>query len=259
MQEDRFRYILHELDEKGEVQVSLLAKKLNLTEMTVRSDLNNLAKNGMLKRIHGGAVKKGDYQYKDKTQDMVYYNSVSKMTIAKMAYELLAPGMTLYVDDSSTCLYLIKLIRKSPDMKCRVITNSIYVVMELLEAEHTSVYLLGGEVTKNLGSTSVEEEKTDVLNADFCFIGANGLSAKEGVSVMGYPQKRAKQIMMRNSKKKILLVDSQKFGKVFPTTIAELKDFDAIYTDGMIQSEDLQVALSDPEIHVIDSKQCRKI
>ena len=115
MKKDRFSSILKILDEEGSVYVAQLAKKLNVSEVTIRSDLNILGMQGLLKRVHGGAKKAGDNLYKGNVQETVYRYAANKMAIAKAAYSLLEDGSTILVDDSSTCLYLIKQIKKNKE------------------------------------------------------------------------------------------------------------------------------------------------
>lgn len=251
MQEERFRYILKELDFKGKVQVSVLAKKLHVTEATLRSDLNCLARKDLLVRVHGGAVKKSESQYKDDTQETVYQNAGNKLIIAKAAYSLLYPGVTIFIDDSSTCLYLIRMLKEDTGMNCQVITNSVYVITELAKTAHVTLLLLGGEVSKNLRSTSGYEERFEDFYADFCFLGANGVSVKQGVSVIGYAQAKTKRMMMSHSETKVLLVDSQKFGHLFSSVIAPVEQFDYIFTDGMTPSPELSAACASQEFCVI--------
>ena len=231
MQEERFQYILKELDRKGQVQVALLAGRLKVSEVTVRSDLAVLASRGMLERVHGGAVKKADYQYKSRTKDTVYRNTSRKIAIAREAMKMVEPGMTLLIDDSSTCLYLVRLLRDTPAAHCVVITNSVYAVMELLEADHVNVRLLGGEVSKNLGATYNFDDHGRELHADICFIGANGVSVDKGATVIDYPQREAKQFLLSGADRKVLLADSSKFDRSYASVVAPIQAFDLIITD----------------------------
>lgn len=256
MKKDRFSLILEMLDEKGSVQVAQLAKKLQVSEVTIRSDLNIMSSRGLLERIHGGARKLGDNLYKGKVQETVYRNTGNKMAIAKAAYDRLTDGDTILIDDSSTCLYLVRQFRKHPEKKINIFTNSIFAAAELLEARHVSLYVLGGEISGNLGSTFGKAGRMELqeIHADYCFLGANGISAGRGASIMGYPQMKTKQAMMRAADQKILLVDSHKFGLEFSSVIATASQFDAILTDGFYPSKALNAVCEIGNVQIAEKR-----
>lgn len=253
MKKDRYSLILEILDEKGSIQVSQLAAKLGVSEVTVRSDLKILSEQGLLKRVHGGACRQGENLYKGNVRETVYRNTHHKMLIAGKAFAMLHTGDTVLLDDSSTCLYLAKRIAGCGEKKLNVLTNSVFAAVELLPAKHVSLFLLGGEVSQNLGSTSGQTAESELkkVQADYCFIGANGITADTGATVIGYSQMKTKQAMMSAAGRKILLADSHKFGQEFSSVVAPLSDFDAVITDGLSSSEALEEACRRGNIYII--------
>lgn len=252
MKKDRFSFILKILDEEGSVHVAQLAKKLNVSEVTIRSDLNILGMQGLLNRVHGGAKKAGDNLYKGNVQETVYRYAANKMAIAKAAYSLLEDGSTILVDDSSTCLYLIKQIKKNKEKSMYIYTNSVYVVIELLETKHVSIHILGGEISRNLGSTSGRAGMAELqeIHTDYCFLGANGVSADKGVSIIGYSQMKTKQAMMEAAGRSILLADSHKFGLDFTSVVAPVQKFDTVITDNFHPSKALAAVCSAGNVYI---------
>lgn len=242
MQKERFTYILEKLDQNGKVSVSDLCRELQVSEMTIRTDLNILDRSGLLKRIHGGAKRIGEYLYKDSIRENLYLNAASKISIARIACQQIYSGSTLFIDDSSTCLYLVRQLRNAPSKEVTVYTNSVLAAMELLESSHIHLHLIGGEMTGNLGATSgpAAESFVSSLTADLCFLGANGISVRHGVSVIGYPQAKLKQSMMKASRRHLLLADSQKLNLDFLSVICPLSEIDLLITAGKIPASLLE-------------------
>lgn len=242
MQKERFTYILEKLDQKGKVSVSDLSRELHVSEMTIRTDLNLLDRSGLLMRVHGGAKRIGESLYKDSIRENLYQNTANKISIARSACEQICSGNTLFVDDSSTCLYLIRQLKKDPSKEVTLYTNSVFAAMELLECPHIRVHLIGGELNGNLGATSgpASESFVSSFMADLCFLGANGFSVSHGVSVIGYPQARLKQCMMKASRRHILLADSHKYDLNFLSVVCPLSDIHLLITAGSISASALE-------------------
>ena len=241
MQKERFTYILEKLGQKGSVTVSELCRELQVSEMTVRTDLNALDRSGLLKRVHGGAKRIGEYLYKDSIRNNMYRNADNKISIARAAYRQIHSGDTLLIDDSSTCLYLIRQLKNDPSKAITLYTNSVLAAMELLESSHIRLHLIGGELTGNLGATAgaAAEHFVSSIGADLCFLGANGISAEQGVSVIGYPQAKLKQSILKASRKHILLADSHKFDLNFLSVVCPLSDIDLLITAGKFSGHTL--------------------
>lgn len=239
MQKERFTYILEKLDQKGKVYVSDLCRELHVSEMTIRSDLNALNSLGLLKRTHGGAEQIGEHLYKGDIRENLYRNAGSKIAIAKTACVQITDGARIFVDDSSTCIYLIQQLKKDPSRRVTLYTNSVLIAAELLDIPHIRLHLVGGEMTGNLGSTSGSDTEQSIasISADLCFFGCNGISLEHGASVIGYPQMKVKQAMLRSCRKNILLADSHKFGLDYLSVICPLSEIDCIITDRELPDE----------------------
>lgn len=243
MKKERFAYILRVLDRKNVVYVSQLARELGVSEMTIRTDLGELAEQNLLVRIHGGAKKCGEHLYKENVQMSIYKNSAAKQAIAKAARRMIKSGDTVLLDDSSTCLYLAREIADHTSAKITVYTNSVLAAKELLDAQTVSLHLIGGEVSPNLAAAwgkAAVRQLEEIGSASLCFLGANGISAKEGISVIGYPQMYVKQAMIRISKQSVVLADSTKFGQIYASTVAQIQDVDAILTNKDTGTEDMR-------------------
>ena len=233
MQKERVAYILEKLDQKGRLLVSELSRELHVSEMTIRLDLRLLSDQGLVRRVHGGAERAGESLYKGDIRQNLYRNAAAKLAIAKAAVRQIHPGDALLVDDSSTCLYLLRQIKKDPSLGVTVYTNSILAAAELLDTPHIHLFLIGGECSRNLAATSgpAAEQELAAIRADHCIIGANGVSPEAGVSVIGYSQMKIKQAMLTASRHHILLADSHKFNLQFLSVVCPLSDIDLLITD----------------------------
>ena len=242
MQEERIAYILEKLDQQGKVLVSELSRELHVSEMTIRLDLKFLNDQGLIRRVHGGATPAGESLYKGDIRQNLCRNAGGKISIAKAACSLLKPGDTVLIDDSSTCLYLIRQIKKEVSKPITLYTNSILAAAELLDVKHVRLHLIGGEIAGNLAATSGPDAEQSVasLKADLCFFGTNGVSCETGASVIGYSQMRLKQTMLSASRKHILLADSHKFGLQFLSVICPLSEIDLIITDSGLSAAKLE-------------------
>ena len=231
--QERLVYILRELDEKQCVRISNLARSLHVSEVTVRQDLTMLEGEGLVRRVHGGAVKAGDSIYRKDTRETVYRNAAAKIAIARRAYRELRAHDTVLIDDSSTCLYLVQLM-KEEGVPLTVVTNSVIAAGELMNLDHVRLFMIGGEVFGNLAATAGETGEREVLDyhADILFMGANGVDVDAGVTVIGYPQMMMKKAMRKCAKRTVLLADGGKLGKRYLSEVCALSGVDMIITDG---------------------------
>ncbi|WP_343251017.1 DeoR/GlpR family DNA-binding transcription regulator [Diplocloster hominis] len=232
--QERLVSILRELDEKQSVRISNLARSLHVSEVTVRQDLTLLEGEGLVRRVHGGAVKAGDSIYRKDTRETVYRDAAAKIAIAGRAYRELRAHDTVLIDDSSTCLYLVQLIKEKEGLPLTVVTNSVIAAGELMNLGHVRLFMIGGEVFGNLAATAGETGEREVLeyHADVLFMGANGVDVEAGVTVIGYPQMMIKKAMRRCADRTVLLADGGKFGEKYLSQVCALSMVDLVITDG---------------------------
>lgn len=228
----RSRYILQELDKRGSVKVKKLSEELQCCELTIRRTLQGLEQEGLLKRVHGGAVKTGNNFVKNQIKEMIYSNTYEKMEIARYAYELLKDGDTILLDDASTCMHVAGIIKNENKKKLAIVTNSILIAMELMEVETVTLVMLGGEIAKNLAATEgiTTLSCLDALKIDKAFIGVNGVDSERGITVIGYPQKLLKMKMKEISSQFYVLADSSKFEKIYLSELCGINEVTGIIT-----------------------------
>lgn len=222
----RLLSILEEADKHGEVRVSVLANKFQVSEMTIRKDLNYLCQENLLKRTYGGAEKCAEHFYKRSAKDDVFIKASAKIALARTAYKEINDKDVIFMDGSSTCVYLAKIIKEHDQKGIVLVTNSVLVANEVLEALHVELILLGGKVQRNQavteGETVVEQLKKQ--RGNICFFSSNGIDIENGVTVVDYEQMLIKRSMIQNSAKSCLLADNSKLGKSYASKICETQE-----------------------------------
>jgi len=246
MQTDRRRYeILALIERSGEVRIHDLAASFDVTEMTIRRDLNRLSELGFIKRIHGGARA-------GKKEDMLFHITVKgrtveyieqKRQIGEKAVQFIEEGKLIFIHGGTTTLELAK--RLPEDLHLQVMTNSLQVVNALSEKENVDLLCTGG-IFNRISNTYYgphAEILVDNINVDTLLMGSNGVSIENGLSEFDFNVAFFKKKIIEKSKFKILLVDSHKFNVERSSSYARIEDFDIIITDDKIDNriyEDLK-------------------
>lgn len=228
--EERLNYMLNKINKYGRVNVSDLSKELKVSEVTVRKDLKILEDRNLIKRTFGGAVILKNHVKAASLSDKKVENMDSKKSIAKKAATYLRDGIDIFLDSGTTTFELINSIVKFKDIQ--VVTFDISIAMELSQYSNVRTHLLGGEIdpaTKvSLGLEGVETLSR--MHADICFIGTDALDA-DYVYSTNELKARLKRLMISNSRFRVLICDSSKYGKEGFYSFNRLKDFDEIITD----------------------------
>ena len=225
---ERHTAILEILKENGSAVVKSLAKTLYVSEATVRRDLKEMQKMGLIERSHGGAILP---ETADEVSIFVRMNknAKEKERVATAALKILPEFKTLFVDSSSTALALAS--RMDVTFKT-VVTNNVQTAMKLSQKPNVNVILLGGSIQYNTnsatGSFTVRQLKEFAF--DLMITSSAGISGGEALD-RSIEQREIKREAINRSKKKILLIDHSKFDISAPYKIANLSDYDFVVTD----------------------------
>ena len=209
------------VDEKGIVNVNELIEALDVSDMTIRRDLDELAKAGKIHRIHGGAQRVENIEDVELTHnEKTVVNSDLKEQVAKKAAGLIVPGDTLYLGPGTTIEPLIKYVDHPEQI--RVVTNSL-PVFEACKQTDTEIVLIGGNFRKKSGAFigGLAEQ----MLMDECVMTAN---AEEG---------QTQAVALNNAQEKIMLLDETKFNRNDFYRYYSLYNVDCIITsDGLDDS-----------------------
>jgi DeoR family fructose operon transcriptional repressor len=240
--EGRKTRILEELRSNGSISTSELKRVLGLSEITIRRDLTKLESLGLVQRVHGGAVRVSS----GSAMELSFFekcktNLDDKRRIGQRASEMVSMGDTLMLDAGTTTLQVAKHIKDK--MGIHVVTNSIYILLELAEASTVEVSLTGGDLRKIsrslIGPLAVSS--ISAINVDKVFLGATGISIEQGLTSPNMIEAQTKSAMIHVAKNVILVADHTKFGKTTLGKFAKLEDIQMLITDkkapsGMIRA-----------------------
>ena len=218
---ERQQNILNILREKGKISVASLSKELHYSEMTVRRDLTKMEKAGLLKRSHGMALENDINSQPITTRS--FAQDGEKRKLCKEASGYLEDKMTVFLDSSSTCMYLIPYIAEHKEM-C-IFTNSVQVLLSAANF-HIPCYLTGGKYYEKdmclLGSQA--EKYAEHINADIAFFSCAGYSEDGRITDDSEQQTVMRLSAMKNAKKSIMLFDSTKKNITYAFTVCHRDD-----------------------------------
>jgi DeoR family lactose phosphotransferase system repressor len=236
MKEKRIDLIMKEVEKNGIVSVSDLMKKLRVTRMTVGRDLKLLEDSGMLKRIHGGAVRNDELKLVELTHlQKKNINMSKKEEIGKLAAEYIENGDVIFIGASTTNECLMKHIK---DKRIRIITNSFYIFEQYKGNEDFELILTGGSWRERSGAFigEITDRILQEIKVDKSFIGANGIK-DNNVTNSNKEEASLQKIIMNNSQKNYILIDSNKFDLKDLYTFYRTDRIDGIVTDSFLSRE----------------------
>ncbi|MCP1102147.1 DeoR/GlpR family transcriptional regulator of sugar metabolism [Aequitasia blattaphilus] len=242
--EKRREEILKEVEKKGEVRVADLSQHYKCSEVTIRNDIKALHAKGLLKRVHGGAIKIEDVPYRKYTAESIYKNVEQKKAIAKCAYEYINSGDTIIIDDASSSFYLALHIKEHPEKTVAIVTNSLLVGNEVAGLSHVELYMVGGHVGGHLAATMGDDtiENFNGFKVDKAFMGVRGINFEVGLTSIATPQMQVKRAILRVAQRVFVLVDSSKFGGGYVSVICPIDQVYKIVTDNLISEENRRQA-----------------
>ncbi|MDX2246663.1 MAG: DeoR/GlpR family DNA-binding transcription regulator [Bacteroidia bacterium] len=228
LKEERHNFILEELRTKNKVLTFELSHIFAVSEDTIRRDLKELADQGQIKKVHGGAVSHSlnPYNYKDRA----VYAFEEKIQIAEKAKYLIRNQQVVFMDGGTTNLELAR--RLPPDLNATIITNSIPIAALLTEHPNIELVVIGGKMLKS-AQVTIGPEVIDTLSgirADLCILGTRSIHHQIGISEIDWDETKVKRAMLNHSNEIICLVIPEKFGTVQPYIIGETRQISTIVT-----------------------------
>ncbi|MGZ0654280.1 DeoR/GlpR family DNA-binding transcription regulator [Coraliomargarita sp. W4R53] len=227
---ERQQQILTLLEERGTVRTIDLAEEFQVTDETIRRDLQALAENQQLSRVHGGASSLNGRPKLQSFTERRLLEVEKKEAIAKAALERIQPGLTYAFDSSTTGFALVTIL---PDLPYRVVTNAYAVIDQLVSMEQIDLISTGGNYHPKT-QTFISGDSYNMLrrhNINCAFVSCIGLDTNRGPSE-GFEQQAAfKETLIQMAQEVVLLVDSTKLNKSSEYFFASLRDISEIITD----------------------------
>jgi DeoR/GlpR family transcriptional regulator of sugar metabolism len=223
----RRQNILTFIEQAGEVSVIGLSKRFDVSEVTIRQDLQALSEQGLLLRVRGGALSTNvlpEFSFEVRQQQQ----AAEKVQIGQAAAKLVSYGDTIFVDASTTAQAIIPFIKRLPELT--VITNSLKAAMSLLDTPQMEVIVTGGHLRRE--SISLiglwHDNLLRDLNVQLGFFGARGLALAEGLTDVNLDEISLKREMVQRCRRVVGVIDSGKWGKVATATFAPLSQVDLV-------------------------------
>lgn len=228
----RRQSLLARLRKQPGLRVTELATALDVSEGTVRNDLNALEEQGLLTRVHGGAVLYPADQFLDIAfARRCQQNAAAKRAIAREAAALVNDGDSIMLDASSTACYLAKFL--SERQRLRVLTNGFEVARDLAQNSTNTVILIGGLVNSEASSVTglFSKHIIENLHIQKAFLSCSGFSLELGMMELLPAEGQLKEKLIGISDQLIALVDSSKFGKEELISFAHPDRINRLFTD----------------------------
>jgi DeoR/GlpR family transcriptional regulator of sugar metabolism len=228
---ERWHKIVQLVNDRGSIRVSELSEICQVTEETIRRDLDKLENEGRLLRSHGGAVSiNRSSQAETPFRERETTNAEQKQSIAREAIRLIRENERIILDASSTAWYMAQIL---PDIPLTVLTNSIKVAIELSSKDKIQVISTGGVLSP--GSLSyvgpLAERSLDGYHVDRAFISCKGLHPDKGLSESNEWQSLVKRKMIDIADEVIVLADYSKFGQQSFVHVAGWEKVGTVLTD----------------------------
>mgnify|MGYP003304578756 CR=1 FL=1 len=229
---DREQTILNFLQENSSASVSQLTKLLFASEATVRRDLGKLEQKGLIIRTHGKAVSTSSYADRSVAFNIREgsANPVKKKIAAAAVRDCITDGTVVILDASSTVMHTVEPL--ADHQGTIAITSGLKTAL-LLSESNIRFYSTGGkaigESSSLVGQTAIDTLRT--FNADVCFLSCHGLSDGGFVTDTSERENDLRRVMMEQSKRKVLLIDSSKINKNCWHNLCHVSEFDDVYCD----------------------------
>ncbi len=246
--EQRRALILDEVRRRGGVRVNELTRRLNVSDMTIRRDLDALARQGVIEKVHGGAVPVVEAStHEPGFEAKSALEPSAKEDIARAGAALAVPGSAIALSGGTTTFALARHLLDVPDLT--VVTNSVRVADVFHDAQRpatgrgarpgaATVVLTGGVRTPSDSLVGpVADRAIDSLHFDVLFLGVHGISAEAGLSTPNLAEAETNRRFVRAARRIVVVADHTKWGTVGLSSFAALEEVDTLVTDAGLAPE----------------------
>jgi DeoR family transcriptional regulator, fructose operon transcriptional repressor len=252
MYETRKRMIFDVLLRQETITVTELSRILSVSDMTVRRDIRSMEKEGLLRQVHGGAVRVQKNEAEEPFSARRVEQQERKQAIAREALAWSRDNESFYIDGSTTCSELSRLLKGRG--RHTVVTDSLSVLNELGGCPGIELVLLGGTLERD-GNTFdglLAVENARRIQVDCCFFSSTGFSDEDVVNA-GMTGSQVKQMMIKNARKVVLLADSTKYGKRGIFKLCRWSDVDILFADsGLAETARTSIRAAGAEVRIAE-------
>jgi DeoR/GlpR family transcriptional regulator of sugar metabolism len=247
---ERQQIILERLGRVGHVRVSELIDEVSVSKMTIRRDLELLEREGLLKRMHGGATSVSPRGYEPPYALRSRVELDAKLAVARAAAALVGEGDSVIVDGGTTGLEIARALRGHGNLT--VCTTSLRIAAELADDARIRLMIVGGTIRPGERSLSGELAESAFANLRFdaMFLTASGVSIADGVTEWNLDDARVKRAAIASAARIIVAADATKLDQTAFAKVCGIDRVDVLVTDERIPSE-LEGSLAERDVHVI--------
>jgi DeoR family transcriptional regulator of aga operon len=232
------------LNEHEFVRVSDIAERFEISEVTARTDLTALADQGLVRRVHGGAVPRRVHGV-ERPFDLAQDDLVAARThIGSEAASRIRSGDAILVDVGTTTTALARsLVARTELTEVSVFTNGLTIALELEAAfPRVNVVVTGGTLRPMQHSlvNPLGEDLLNGINATIAFIGCNGVDPQGGITNINLPEAEIKQRMVAAARKRVVVAEGSKVGVVELARVCSMEDVDELITDDAADDGELE-------------------
>ncbi|RYE51982.1 MAG: DeoR/GlpR transcriptional regulator [Sphingobacteriales bacterium] len=222
----RKAYLLKILKSEGRIVAKSISAELGLSEDTIRRDLRELAKEGLLQRVHGGGLPvspaTGTFAQRQ------HISTDAKVAIGRAAAKMVRHGQVIFVDGGTTTA---QLVRHLPlELSATVVTHSPSIAVELIEHPNIEVIMIGGRLFKHsivtMGPAALEAIAK--IQADLYFMGVCSLHPESGLTTGDFDEAGIKRALSRAAAETVVLASPEKLATASPFQIVPLSDIGCI-------------------------------
>ena len=214
----------------------------DVSVMTIHRDLAKLEEDRLIIRTRGGAMAINYHGVTEgKLETRMQSNVIEKREIASKALQLIYNDSTVFLDAGTSCMSLAQML---PDIDINIFTTAPNIAVELSRLVNPTIHMCGG--TLNRSNQAVSGASTlamlENINIALAFIGVSGYTADGGFTCGKEDEMQVKRLIMKKAARKVILMDSSKYGKIFPYKFGNMEDIDYVISDGQLPEEFLEKA-----------------
>ena len=228
LKKERQAYILHQVSLHNSVLSADLSSSINVSEDTIRRDLNELADSGKVIKVHGGALSKSFNSFYLRSD---VYNVDSKKVIAEKAVSLIQDGMFVLTGGGTTVIEMARLLPEN--LKATFLTGSIPAAYEYAQHPNIDVIFIGDKISKKsqiaIGGEAITKIKH--IKADLCFLGINAIDRDHGITDNDWDIAQLKNAMIESSAKTVVMSISEKLNSHQRIRVCGVDDIDILITE----------------------------
>ena len=248
LKRERHAYILHQVNLHNKVLSTDLSHHINVSDDTIRRDLQELAETGQVIKVHGGALSPSFCHAHFVNREV--YSYTQKKIIAQKAVSLIKDGMFVLTSGGTT---IIELARALPtDLHATFISGSIPAVYEYLNHPNIEVIVIGDKISKNsritVGLDAVSRIRQ--LKADICFLGINAINIDHGVSDNDWEVVQVKKAMVESARQVVSLSISEKINTQQPIQVCDCRNINTLITE-LHPDDDLLAPYKDEGLKIL--------